>query len=219
MSFNITGQQLAAFASHLSAANRAGLLPAINQTLDRFQISESAIRVRYFMAQASFETGGFTTWEEDLIYSTPERLIEVWPSRFSMIEDAPGKEHAPDFVDAPEKLANLVYAGRDGNGNAASGDGYAYRGRGGFDLTFHANYAAASAYLYGTPYTYLNAPDKVSQYLDGMLSAGWFWMDNKLNALADSDSFTRVTEIINGSTVTVPQRLPVLNLANKIFTW
>jgi putative chitinase len=171
------------------------------------------------MAQASFETGGFTTWEEDLIYSTPERLVEVWPSRFSLTEGAPGKEYASDFVDAPEKLANLVYASRDGNGDTASGDGYAYRGRGGFDLTFLANYAAASTYLYGTPATYLNAPDKVSQYVDGMLSAGWFWRVNGLTALADSDSFTRVTEVINGSTVTVPQRLPVLNLANKIFTW
>jgi putative chitinase len=219
MKFNISNSQLAAFATHLNLADRAQLVVAINQTLDRFQISDSAIRVRYFMAQSSFETGGFTVWEEDLVYSTPERLVEVWPSRFSLAEDAPGKEYAPDFVEAPEKLANLVYASRDGNGNATSGDGYAYRGRGGFDLTFLDNYKAASAYLYNDATVYLNNPDKVSQYTDGMLTAGWFWMTNKLNALADSDSFTRVTEIINGSTDTVSSRLPVLNLANKIFTW
>jgi len=136
-----------------------------------------------------------------------------------MDENAPGMEYAPDFVNAPEKLANLVYAAREGNGDVASGDGFAYRGRGGFNLTFHNNYAAASKYLYNDPSTYLNNPDLVAAPKDAMLSAGWFWQSNNLNALADTDSFTQVTKIINGSTVTVPQRMPLLNQANAIFTW
>lgn len=220
MAFNITASQLAKFASHISdPMTLANLTQAINAAMDRFSISASPRRVRYFLAQTSFETGGFTTWEEDLTYSHAERLVAVWPSRFSMNENAPGMEYAPDFVNAPEKLANLVYANRNGNGDVASGDGSAYRGRGGLDLTFHNNYAAASKYLYNDPSVYLNNPDLVAAPKDAMLSAGWFWQSNNLNTLVDSDSFTQVTRVINGSTATVPQRLPVLNSANAVFTW
>ena len=46
------------------------------------------------------------------------------------------------FARDPELLANRVYAGRIGNGDAASGDGYRYRGRGYLQLTGRANYRA-----------------------------------------------------------------------------
>jgi putative chitinase len=219
MAFDITIAQLSAFAPNVPSANLGPLVLAINNAMDRFAISTSDRRVRYFMAQTSFETSGFTSWEEDLYYSTAERLVEVWPSRFSMNEDAPGMEYAPDFVNAPERLANIVYANRDGNGDTASGDGYAYRGRGGLDLTFLDNYSAASLYLYNSASVYLNNPDLVAAPTDAFLSAGWFWTVNNINALADSDSFTQATDVINGSTDTVDQRLPVLDQANAAFTW
>jgi len=219
MTFNINATQLASFASHITDSNTlSSLVEAINNAMNRFSINTPK-RVRYFMAQTSFETGGFTTWEEDLTYTHAERLVAVWPSRFSLTEDTPGKEYAPDFVNAPDRLANLVYANRDGNGNEASGDGSAYKGRGGLDLTFHNNYSAASLYLYKDASVYLNNPDLVAAPTDAFLSAGWFWQVNGLNALADSDSFTQATRVINGSTDTVPQRLPVLNSANAVFNW
>jgi putative chitinase len=216
--YQISSTQFSAFAVH-AIGNVNELVNSINQTMARFSIDQSVRRVRYFMAQTAFETENFTSWSEDLVYSTAERIVEVWPSRFSLNENVPGKEYAPDFVNAPERLANLVYANRGGNGNEASEDGYVYRGRGALDLTFLNNYSAASTYLYNDKSIYLNNPDLVAAPKDAFLSAGWFWASNKLNDLADSDSFSRVTEVINGSAATVSARLQVLDKANTIFTW
>lgn len=218
MSYQISVEQLSAFAPHV-VGNAVQITNSVNQTMVKFGIDKSERRVRYFMAQTAFETSNFTSWEEDLVYTTPERLVEVWPSRFALQENIPGKEYAPDFVNAPERLANLVYANRDGNGTEGSEDGWVYRGRGGLNLTFLNNYKAASIYLYNDDQVYLNNPDLVAAPKDAFLSAGWFWATNKLNELADNDSFSKATEVINGSTVTVSQRLQTLNKANAVFMW
>src|SRR5271168_2668888 len=199
MSYQISNTQFSAFAPN-AVGNVDDLVQAINQTMARFSIDQSERRVRYFLTQTSYESAGFSSWAEDLIYDTPQRLVEVWPSRFSMTESAPGMEYAPDFVNAPEKLANLVYANEYGNGAPSTEDGYVYRGRGALGLTFLDNYKAASLYLYNDSSVYLNTPDMVAAPKDAFLSAGWFWATHNLNALADSDSFTEATRIINGST-------------------
>lgn len=71
---------------------------------------------------------------ENLNYTSAARIAKVWPSRFTTAS-------AQAFVRNPEKLGNSVYANRLGNGNAASGDGYRYRGRGiGAQFTGRVNY-------------------------------------------------------------------------------
>lgn len=216
MTYEINSSQLLQFAPSLGESAQT-LTDAINETMTYYGIADSPRRVRYFIAQACFETQTFTYWSENLMYTTPERLCVVWPSRFSMIPMG-AKAYAPDYVRNPQKLANLVYANRDGNGDAASGDGFNFRGRGGFHLTGRSNYTAYSHARYGDDRIVQN-PDLVAQPQDAMMSAGWFWSKNNLGALADADAFTHVTETINGSNATVPQRLPVLNKANLIFTW
>jgi putative chitinase len=218
MSFTITSSQLTQFAPHIDAASIDPLVSAINATTARFSIDQQQRRVRYFMAQTSFETQGYTQWSENLTYTTPDRLVTVWPSRFTMDQSDKSKAYAPTYTNNPQGLANLVYAGQYGNGNAASGDGWNFRGRGGFDLTFRSNYTQYSSDTYGDT-SVVDDPDLVLQPQDAMLSAGWFWNTKGLSALADTDSFTAVTQKINGSTETVPQRLPVLNQANSIFQW
>lgn len=68
--------------------------------------------------------------EENLSY-TAKRIGEVWPRL---------KPRAAELARNPEKLANAAYAGRIGNGNEASGDGWRFRGRGMVQLTGRANY-------------------------------------------------------------------------------
>jgi putative chitinase len=212
MSYTINATQLQTFVPALAAAQVQPLTDAINATLDFYSISQSPRRVRYFMAQSCFESASYTAY-----YSTPERLCAVWPSRFSM-ECTGALAYAPDYTGNPQKLANLVYANREGNGDVNSGDGYSFRGRGAFQLTFRNNYTAYSQMRYGDDRIVQN-PDLVAQPADAMMSAGWFWSTNGLNTLADGDQFTNATRVINGSTSTVPQRLPVLNRANSVFTW
>lgn len=236
MGFQVTEQQLKQLTS--GSLNRPSdddlsqLAVAINATASRFRIDEQQRRVRYFVAQSYYETQGFTFWSERLVYTTPERLVTVWPTRFTMDRAKVGTHavnkngqpyaqalsYAPDYVNNAQKLSNLVYANRFGNGDEASGDGWEYRGRGGFHLTFRGNYAAYDQDVYGDGHIVSN-PDLVAQPTDAMLSAGWFWNKNNLNAQADKDAFTYTTQIINGSTDTVPQRLQVLNRVNNIFKW
>lgn len=215
MAYLITTSQLNALVP--LGAQAQALTDAVNATMTYYGIADQPRRVRYFIAQSCFETQNFSRWVENLLYTTPERLCAVWPSRFAM-QPMTNKAYALDYVNNPAKLANLVYAGRNGNGDAASGDGWLFRGRGGFHLTFRNNYAAYSQARYGDDRIVQN-PDLVAQPQDAMMSAGWFWSTNNLNALADADQFTDATRVINGSSNTVPQRLPVLNKTNKIFTW
>lgn len=215
MAYAVNASQIASLAPQ--AVGPQAIADAINATADYYGISSSPRRVRYFVAQSCFETQNFSYWSENLMYTTPARLCAVWPSRFSLTPVA-GKALASDYVCSPSKLANLVYASRGGNGDVNSGDGFAFRGRGGFHLTFRNNYAAYSQARYGDDRVVQN-PDLVSQPADAFMSAGWFWSTNGLNALADADQFTNATQVINGSTATVPQRLQTLGQVNKIFTW
>lgn len=82
-------------------------------------------QLAYVLATVYAEVGSaFVPVRENLNYTSASRIRAVWPSRF------PTNASAQPYVRNPEKLANNVYANRLGNGNAASGDGYRYRGAG-----------------------------------------------------------------------------------------
>lgn len=214
MTVVVTKNQLAEIDSRvLGCANIDLLVSSLNATMTRFDINSSLRRVRFFITQTMYESAGFTKLVENLFYTTPTVLVNVWPSRFSMTRGG-NKAYAPDYVKNPQKLANLVYAGR--YGNSGPNDGWKYRGRGAMHLTFKDNYRNASLALYKDN-RLVDQPDLVENDMSvASDTAGWFWNVNKLNALADSDEFTRVTTIINGSAATVPKRLEVLRIANRV---
>lgn len=192
-----------------------GLLAALIATMNEREVNTPR-RIRYFMTQAYHESQGFLKFEEDLYYLDPNRLVVVWPKRFTMQLTDTTKGYAPSYIRDAVKLGSFVYANEYGNGNVQSGDGHTFRGQGAFGLTFHDNYLACSQDTYGDDRLIQN-PALVSQMPGAIESAGWFWAKHNLNALADSDSLTDMTKIINGSAVTVPKRLQVLNIANTIF--
>jgi putative chitinase len=220
MSYQVTALQLLNLNSNLTTDVAAALAQGINDAAAKYGMDQTPRRMRYFVAQTFFETASYTSWSENLNYTTPERLVAVWPSRFTMTMPTTlgGLSYAPDYTSNPQALANLVYANRGGNGDQASGDGWNFRGRGGLGLTFRDNYAAYDAAVYGDGHIVAN-PDLVAAPEDAMMSAGWFWSNNNINALADQDAFTQATQVINGSTTTVPQRLPVLNKVNATLQW
>ena len=154
----------------------------------RFDIATPA-RIAGFLAQCRVESSDFTRLEENLWYTTPERIRQIFPSRVKSMADA------ARLVRNPKALANCVYAGKIGNGNEASGDGFRFRGRGIKQLTGRANYADAAEGL-GRPY--LEQPDLVAQPEDACLTAAWFWHNVKANILADSAQWDAITRAVNG---------------------
>lgn len=176
---------------------------ALSAAAARFEI-DSAPRIASFLAQTGHESGQFNRLVESLVYSTPQRLMTVWPKRFPTLASA-----AP-YVRNEQRLANFVYANRMGNGDAQSGDGYKYRGRGLIQVTGRSNYQGCGKAL---GLDLLNDPDLLLQPRNAALSAGWFWSSRGLNALADDrtddndlEDFTAITKAINGGTQGLKER-------------
>lgn len=141
-----------------------------------------------FIAQLSHESMAFQRTEENLKYSTPERIRAVWPFRFRSIVDA------RPFVREPEKLANHVYANRMGNGDQHSGDGWRYRGRGLLQITGKDNYRAAQI---GMELPLLATPDLLKMDEYAAASAAWWWREHRLNVYADIDEIDKISGVIN----------------------
>jgi len=156
---------------------------------------DTPLRLAHFLAQTSHESGGFRAVEENLNYKA-ETLTKIFPKYF--------RDKDPnDYARQPEKIANLVYGGRMGNGLAESGDGYRYRGRGLIQLTGHDNYKRFADGIESTleeAVAYLTTPEGAVE------SAAWFWANNGLNEIADTDDVTKVTKRINGGTIGLAER-------------
>jgi len=171
-------------------------------------------RICAFLAQTGHESGSFNHLTENLNYSTAKRICAVWPKRF------PTEADAAPCVRNPQRLANVVYANRLGNGTASSGDGHRYRGRGIIQLTGRSNYDAAGKAL-GLPL--VTNPDLLLQAPDAARCAAWFWQSRGLNALADDrtsdddlEDFKEITRRINGGTVGLQERLALFNAIKAV---
>lgn len=102
----------------------------------------SPIEAAHFLGQFHHETGGFRNFQENLNYTSAERILAIFRRHFPG-----GIEEAKEFVRNPEKLANRVYSNRMGNGSESSGDGWRFRGRGKPHLTGRNNYTDFSNWM------------------------------------------------------------------------
>ncbi len=170
-------------------------LPAIQAACERYEINTDR-RIAAFLAQTAHESGGFTRLVENLNYSA-EALMRIWPKRF------PTLEFAKKFHRQPELIANAVYSSRMGNGPAASGDGWRYRGRGLKQLTGADNYRRCGEAM---GVDLLKDPDLLLSPKFAARSAGWFWSANGCGALADAGEFEKLTKRINGGLIGLTDR-------------
>lgn len=99
---------------------------------DKFSLGESEIDD--FLSQVLHESALLERMEENLNYSSADRIYQVWPKRFKSPADA------VRCVRNPRALANKVYADRLGNINPD--DGWLYRGSGPIQVTGKTNFAA-----------------------------------------------------------------------------
>ena len=91
----------------------SGISEKIRDYGEIFGITNS-VTASHFLAQTGYESQGMTTLVENMNYSA-ERLVKVWPNRFSFND--PAKKDPYEYAYNPEKLANYVYANRLGNGD------------------------------------------------------------------------------------------------------
>ena len=175
------------------------VIAQIPSVMSTFKI-DTALRLSHFLAQCGHESAGFKAIQENLNYGA-KGLLGIFKKYF------PTEAKALQYERKPEKIANLVYGSRMGNGDEASGDGYKFRGRGYIQLTGKNNYVAFGKAINED----IDAnPDLVATKYP-LLSAAWFWSSNSLNALADKGaddaSVTAITKRVNGGTIGLPDRI------------
>jgi len=171
-----------------SAATEAKWLDAINAACAQYNIN-TKLRLAAFIAQVGHESARLTAVTENLNYSAAG-LMKTWPSRFDSAK-------ANACARNPQKIANVVYSNRMGNGNEASGDGWTYRGRGLIQVTGKSMY---NAFSQSAGVNAVANPDLLTQVQYAALSAAWFWDSKSLNAYADRSDLLSTTKRINGGT-------------------
>jgi putative chitinase len=175
------------------------VIAMIPDTAAKFQIN-TPLRLAHFLSQAGHESGGFRLTKENLNYSA-KGLMGIFKKYF------PTEAKANEYARKPEKIANLVYGGRMGNGPESSGDGAKFCGRGFIQLTGKDNYTAFGKSI-GEDIC-ANPELVASKY--ALISAAWFWSKNGLNKIADGgsgdDTVKAITKRVNGGYIGIEDRL------------
>jgi putative chitinase len=182
---------------------------------ERFALVEPLERAHFF-AQCAHESAGFTKLVENLNYSA-DGLANTWPTRFAKragdgeyVRDPVSRRKVPNDTAKrlsrnPERIANAAYANRLGNGDAASGDGWKFRGRGYIQLTGRANYQQVSMAVFGDN-RLLDCPELLEQPQHAALAAGFFWTSRHLSIHALKDDLEGVTRGVNGGLIGLEDR-------------
>jgi putative chitinase len=187
------------------------LPPSVTGELDdvikKYNIN-SPLRLSHFLSQAAHESNNFKAIRENLNYSA-EGLLKIFPKYFS-------KDTAMACARQPEKIANIVYSNRMGNGDRQSGDGYKFRGRGFNQLTGKDMYKLFGDYL---EVNLLDNPDLVATKYP-LSSAGWFFQKKGLWKICDEgdtvDIIKKVTYRVNGGYNGLQDRINKFEVFNTL---
>ncbi len=175
------------------------VIAQLPDTIAKFELN-TPLRLAHFLAQAGHESGGFKAVNENLNYGA-KGLLGIFKKYF------PTEAKAKEYERKPEKIANLVYGGRMGNGPEVTGEGYKFRGRGYIQLTGKDNYKAFDAVV---AENILETPDLVATKYP-LLSAAWFFHKNGLHKIADGGAtdavVTSVTKRVNGGVIGLADRI------------
>lgn len=171
---------------------------------EKFGIT-NPLRMAHFLAQCSHESAQFTALRENLNYSA-KGLLATFKKYFA------SEAIALRYERKPEKIGNLVYGNRMGNGDELSGDGFKFRGRGFIQLTGKDNYKQFSAFI---GEDCVANPDLIATKYP-LSSAAFFFNRNNLWQICDkgatSEVVTLVTKRVNGGTNGLQDRINKFNL-------
>jgi putative chitinase len=230
---SITEESLAAIAAELNAALKNTLIKGLIDTKRK---------LAHFLAQVKQEVGPDVRLTENLNY-TPDQLKEfsyfkahpdeaelygrkyVWVEETKIVKGKPVKVKRRVLQPADkEAIANRAYANRNGNGDAASGDGWRYRGRGMIQLTGKSNYqdftTQHSKIWPDDTQDFVLNPDLVAEEKYAVRSALVFWKNNGLEKIAEKGitcaEADKITSKINKHTKTYPGRCNNLQTIMKL---
>lgn len=179
--------------------------PFIEQAMVEFDIHTPKTSAM-FIAQILHESARLTAVAEDLFY-TEQGLLKTFDRYFD-------RNNARAYARKPEKIANRVYANRNGNGPESSGDGWRYRGRGLIQITGKANYRDCGEQL---KEDLLKHPEILETPNGAARSAAWYWWSRKLNRSAEAGDIKTNTRAINGGLNGYDDRVMLYNKATKLF--
>jgi putative chitinase len=154
-------------------------------------------RLAAFLAQIGHESKSLGALSESFDYTIPA-LMATFPRVMTYsVAVKYGRQPTEKVVPIARQMeiASMVYANKYGNGNAASGDGWKFRGSGLVQTTFQANFADAAK---ETGIDIVSNPDLVrTDPSTAAHVACFFWVNHGLNSLADTGDFDAITRRIN----------------------
>jgi len=181
-----------------TAALMKKVAPTISQTLrdeittwlnyycPKYHIT-TELRASAFLANFMEECARFSRFDENLNYSAG-RLMKVWPRRF------PDLTTANKYAHNPQKLANYVYNGRNGN-IPGTDDGWVFRGGGAGQTTGRGNYKATGEHM---GLDLVQHPELLRIPKNAIWSACVEWERRGCNELADKRRLRDTRKAING---------------------
>ncbi len=207
--------------SNLAAAAEAmGAKPekarAIVAACARFDI-DNPLEQAHLLAQFAHETGGFTTFVENLNYRADKLRAIFGLARISALQ-AQQYGRTPTQKADQVAIANIVYGGEWGKrnlGNTQPGDGWKFRGSGDIQITGRDNYTRCSRAVYGDD-RLVSDPGIARTNEGGSLCGAWFWATNKCGVPARRNDIRGVTRIINRGMAGLDDRIAKLAKAVRV---
>lgn len=194
----ITDKQLLQIVPNLNPERASNLAELIGHGCVKYNLPKGALPE--FIANVAHESGGFRLRKESLFYTRPERLIQIWPTRFGI-----GKRDPNQYVRNSAKLANFVYGGR--MGNVQPNDGADFVGGGYAQITGRDAYTIYHRFSKRTG-TVQDTAKYVQDTDEGAMdSAFWFFCEYKnLEQLAVQDNFKELVKRWNGGLIGLSDR-------------
>jgi predicted chitinase len=181
---------VAAFQSCAPYVNTSVWTPALSAAFNKYDMLSNK-RMAAAIGQFLVEAGpGFGEVLENLRYSTAARIHQIFPNEFPTVASA------VPYVNNPEALGNRAYAGKNGNGDEASGDGYRFCGRGLIQLTGRNDYSKFGATV---GMTAEQAATFCETQAGAAMSGCWYLSSNGCLPLADAWALSKITRKVNGA--------------------